>query len=73
LITPFAPTPFDVFDKRFRAAWETIYNRFLQSAQKIQDQLMGLINTSFKDLRSSEAGLDLLDRFKKIQLAGEMK
>jgi dynein heavy chain len=32
LITPFAPTPFDVFDKRFRAAWETIYNRFLQSS-----------------------------------------
>ncbi|KAH0806962.1 dynein heavy chain 10, axonemal-like [Histomonas meleagridis] len=73
LITPLSPLPFDIFDKRFRAPWETVFNRFLGAALKIQEQLSGLINTSFKDLRSSEAGLDLLDRFKKIQLAGEMK
>ncbi|OHS98802.1 Dynein heavy chain family protein [Tritrichomonas foetus] len=73
LITPLVPVPFDIFDKRFRAPWEAVFNRFLASALKIQEQLSGLINTSFKDLRSSEAGLDLLDRFKKIQLAGDMK
>jgi len=73
LIVPLDPLPFEVFDKRLRAPWEAVLSRFLTGAHKIQEQLSGLINTSFKDLRSSEAGLDLLDRFKKIQLAGDMK
>lgn len=73
LITPLDPLPFEIFDKRLRAPWEAVLSRFLTGEHKIQEQLTDLINTSFKDLRSSEAGLDLLDRFRKIQLAGEMK
>ena len=71
LVTTLANAPFDVFDKRLRQPWEQQFSKFNSNAHTIQNTLNGYINSSFKDLRSSEAGLDLLDRFKKIHFEGE--
>ncbi|KAI9009714.1 dynein heavy chain and region D6 of dynein motor-domain-containing protein [Gaertneriomyces semiglobifer] len=67
LVVPFESVPFDVFDKKYQTAWETLMGRFREQIVQIEDMAKQFIDASFKKLRSAEGAFDLLQNIKNIK------
>ncbi|KAJ3039942.1 Dynein heavy chain 10, axonemal [Rhizophlyctis rosea] len=67
LVVPFEQVPFDVFNKKYQTAWESLMTRFREQIIQIEDMAKQFIDASFKKLRSAEGAFDLLQNIKNIK------
>lgn len=67
LVVPFESAPFDIFSKKYQAAWESLMTRFREQIVQIEDMAKQFIDASFKKLRSAEGAFDLLQNIKNIK------
>jgi len=67
LTVAFETVPFDIFDRRFQASWESVMHRFREDVSKIEEVVKSFINDSFKKLRNADGAFALLEKFKSLQ------
>lgn len=73
MVEPVQSVSFNVLDKAHGTDWRSIRGRFLRDAEDIKLATRDLIDTCFRKLRSVEAAVDLLHRFKRIRAHGAIQ
>jgi dynein heavy chain len=67
LMQPLDNIAFDLFDRQYKASWDSVMNTFREKVEDIEGLTKGFIDSSFRKLRSAEGAFDLLQNFQNIQ------
>lgn len=58
---------FDMFRANYKENWEAIMNAFYKEVRSLEYEAVSFIDQSFKTLRSAEAALEMLLKFKHLE------
>ena len=67
---PIETVAFDIFDERAQPSWSAQFDRFKRQVEQMNAHTRQFIESSFKQLRSSEAAFELLQSFKTLPPRG---
>ena len=69
---PIETVAFDIFDERAQPSWSAQFDRFKRHVDQMNAHTRQFIESSFKQLRSSEAAFELLQSFKTLPPRGDV-
>eukprot|EP01059_Diplonema_ambulator_P016442 TRINITY_DN279_c0_g1_i2.p1 TRINITY_DN279_c0_g1~~TRINITY_DN279_c0_g1_i2.p1 ORF type:complete len:4165 (+),score=1710.28 TRINITY_DN279_c0_g1_i2:209-12703(+) len=67
---PIENVAFDIFDERAQPSWSAQFDKFKRQVDQMNAHTRQFIESSFKQLRSSEAAFELLESFKTLPPRG---